>query len=69
MSSDSAVLELCDEVWNWRLAESPETASFCGFHQYDDAWDDISDEAYKKREVKLCPLVNLEGLLFLHLKN
>ncbi|XP_059171858.1 uncharacterized protein LOC131952941 [Physella acuta] len=48
--SDIAVLALCDEVWNWRLAQSPETASFCGFHQYDDAWDDISDEAFKKRE-------------------
>ncbi|XP_059171859.1 uncharacterized protein LOC131952942 [Physella acuta] len=48
--SDKAVLALCDEVWKWRLVESPEFASFCGFHQYDDAWDDVSEEAYKKRE-------------------
>lgn len=52
-ASDTAVLDLCAEVWQWRLKESPELASFCGFHQYDDIWDDISEEAYIQREVRI----------------
>ncbi|KAK0052526.1 hypothetical protein Bpfe_018110 [Biomphalaria pfeifferi] len=49
-TSDDLVLSLCDEVWKWRLKESPELASFCGIHEYDDLWDDISAEAYTRRE-------------------
>ncbi|CAG5122487.1 unnamed protein product [Candidula unifasciata] len=49
-TSDAAVLALCDEVWKWRLDQSPELATFCGFHQYDDRWDDISEESCLKKE-------------------
>nr|KAI8757212.1 CAunnamed protein product [Biomphalaria glabrata] len=49
-TSDDLVLSLCDEVWKWRLKESPEMASYCGIHEYDDLWDDISAEAYTRRE-------------------
>ncbi|XP_035824876.1 uncharacterized protein LOC101864606 [Aplysia californica] len=48
--ADKAVLSLCEEFWQWRLKESPELASFSGFHQYDDQWDDISEEAYTRRD-------------------
>ncbi|KAK0052522.1 hypothetical protein Bpfe_018106 [Biomphalaria pfeifferi] len=48
--ADEAVLSLYKEVWQWKLVESPELASFCGFHAYDDRWDDISEEAYLRRE-------------------
>ncbi|GFN94217.1 hypothetical protein PoB_002072300 [Plakobranchus ocellatus] len=47
---DEKVLALCDEIWKWRLKESPELATFCGFYQYDHLWDDISPQAYAKRE-------------------
>ena len=48
-ATEEAVLSLCHDFWQWRLRESPELASFCGFHQYDDMWDDISEEAYVRR--------------------
>lgn len=48
---DADVEALCAEVWAWRLEESPELATFCGFHHLDDRLDDISEEAYIKREV------------------
>lgn len=47
---DHQVLALCDEVWKWRLKESPELATFCGFYLNEDSWDDISSEAYARRE-------------------
>ena len=47
--AEEAVLSLCHDFWQWRLKESPELASFCGFHQFDDEWDDISEEAYIRR--------------------
>ena len=47
---------LCDEVWRWRLAESPEFSTFCGFHDTDRELDDISEEAYIKREVRFLNL-------------
>lgn len=50
-TGDAAVLALCDEVWKWRLEQSPELATFCGFHQYDDRWDDISEETFLKKKV------------------
>ncbi|BFZ14786.1 hypothetical protein BsWGS_17825 [Bradybaena similaris] len=49
-TGDAAVLALCDEVWKWRLEQSPELATFCGFHQYDDRWDDISEETFLKKK-------------------
>ncbi|BFZ14784.1 hypothetical protein BsWGS_17823 [Bradybaena similaris] len=52
-AGDSDVLELCEEIWQWRLSESPEVATYYGFHQYDDLWDDLSEEAYIRREA--CP--------------
>lgn len=51
--SDSAVLDLCEEVWQWQLRESPELGTFCGLHHNDDDWDDISVEAFRRREVML----------------
>ncbi|XP_076467677.1 uncharacterized protein LOC143298678 isoform X1 [Babylonia areolata] len=48
--SMDAVEALCADVWAWRLAESPELATFCGFHHLDDLLDDVSEEAYIKRE-------------------
>lgn len=51
--ADQAVLSLCEEFWKWRLDESPELATFCGFHQYDDRWDDISEETYINKENKV----------------
>ena len=50
---DAEVEALCADVWAWRLAESPELATFCGFHHLDDLLDDVSEEAYIKREVYL----------------
>lgn len=52
-NSNQAVLSLCDEFWQWRLNESPELATQCGLHQYDDRWDDLREEAYINREVLL----------------
>ncbi|XP_059171833.1 uncharacterized protein LOC131952915 [Physella acuta] len=49
--AEKAVHDLYEEVWKWKLLESPELSSFCGYHEYDDKWDDISEEAYKRREV------------------
>uniref|UniRef100_A0A2C9L128 DUF885 domain-containing protein n=1 Tax=Biomphalaria glabrata TaxID=6526 RepID=A0A2C9L128_BIOGL len=52
-SSDCAVLDLCEEVWQWQLRESPELGTFCGLHHNDDDWDDISVEAFRRREKDL----------------
>ncbi|KAK7097542.1 hypothetical protein V1264_004500 [Littorina saxatilis] len=49
-SASTDVEALCAEVWAWRIAESPELATFCGFHHLDDQLDDVSEEAYIKRE-------------------
>ncbi|CAG5122488.1 unnamed protein product [Candidula unifasciata] len=49
-AQDSEVLNLCEEIWQWRLSESPEVATYYGFHQFDDLWDDLSEEAYIRRE-------------------
>ncbi|GFR97847.1 hypothetical protein ElyMa_001004000 [Elysia marginata] len=49
-ASDHQVLALCDEVWKWRLKESPELSTFCGFYLNEDSWDDISSDAYTRRE-------------------
>ena len=51
-TSDQEVIALCEEVWKWRLHESPEMATFCGFYLQEDSWDDISNEAYSRREVR-----------------
>ncbi|KAH9523184.1 hypothetical protein Btru_066043 [Bulinus truncatus] len=48
--TDNAVKALYEEVWEWQLADSPELATFCGIHHYDDLWDDISEESYLRRE-------------------
>ncbi|GFO11539.1 hypothetical protein PoB_003804400 [Plakobranchus ocellatus] len=48
--NDNKVLALCDEIWNWRLRESPELSTFCGLYHYEESWDDISSEAYHRRE-------------------
>lgn len=47
--------------------ESPELATFCGFYQYDHLWDDISVEAYAKREA--CVRKFLERALALDVKS
>ena len=49
--SSAAVENLCDEFWRWRLRESPEFATFCGVHDYDDQLDDTSVQGYKRRGV------------------
>ncbi|RUS69141.1 hypothetical protein EGW08_023097 [Elysia chlorotica] len=48
-ASDEKVIGLCKEIWQWRLQESPELATFCGYYQFDHLWDDISVDAYNKR--------------------
>lgn len=52
-TADDQVEALSADVWSWRLAESPELSTFCGVHENDDQLDDISEEAYIKREVSL----------------
>ncbi|PVD34570.1 hypothetical protein C0Q70_05846 [Pomacea canaliculata] len=49
-TADDQVEALSADVWSWRLAESPELSTFCGVHENDDQLDDISEEAYIKRE-------------------
>ncbi|KAL8609309.1 hypothetical protein ACOMHN_060037 [Nucella lapillus] len=49
-SMDADVEALCADMWAWRLAESPELATFCGLHHLDNLLDDVSEEAYIKRE-------------------
>ena len=54
-----AVQKVCDEFWSWRLKESPEFATFCGVHDYDDQLDDTSIEGYERRGVsslKFCTI-------------
>ena len=49
--ADERVLSLCEEFWQWRLEDDPETSAFVGFSQFADRWQDISEAAYLKREV------------------
>ncbi|XP_064616842.1 uncharacterized protein LOC135480842 [Liolophura sinensis] len=51
---DPVVSALCEEFWEWRLSDSPEFASFCGEHKYDDRFDDVSEQNYisKKKSVE-----------------
>ncbi|GFR96964.1 hypothetical protein ElyMa_002733500, partial [Elysia marginata] len=65
-AGDEQVLALCKEIWEWRLKESPELATFCGFYQYDHLWDDISVDAYTKREI--CVRAFLERATLLDVK-
>lgn len=51
MAADQQVEALCAEMWAWRLQESPELATYFGVHDYDDLLDDLSEEAYIRREV------------------
>ncbi|XP_067663585.1 uncharacterized protein [Haliotis asinina] len=53
MSSTAEVESLFDRFWQWRHADSPEFASYCGNHDNDDRWDDISEEAYMNRKAKV----------------
>ncbi|XP_071087216.1 uncharacterized protein [Haliotis cracherodii] len=53
MSGTADVESLFDRFWQWRQEDSPEFASYCGNHDYDDRWDDISEDAYLKRETKV----------------
>ena len=39
-----------DTFWMWRLKESPEFATAIGIHDFDDQLDDLSIEAFKRRE-------------------
>ena len=52
-SQSMAVKKLCDEFWTWRLKESPEFATFCGVHDYDDQLDDTSVSGYERRGVSI----------------
>ena len=52
-SADAAVLSLCEEFWDWRIATSPELGSFCGFHQFDDSWDEIGEDSHKIKAVSV----------------
>jgi len=45
------VSALFEEFWEWRMRESPEFASYCGDHRYDDRLDDYSLDAFAKRLV------------------
>ena len=51
----SAVTSLLGEFWAWRLRESPEFATQCGVHDYDDRLDDYSLQALEKRKVCIVP--------------
>ena len=42
---------LFEDFWNWRIKESPEFATFCGYHQYDDRLDGISQDALCRKKV------------------
>lgn len=45
---DKVVTRLFEEVWSWRLRTSPEFASYCGVHDYDDKLDDIGLVAFQE---------------------
>ena len=47
----AAVEKLCADFWSWRVQGSPEFATFCGVHEFDDQLDDTSVQAYEKRGV------------------
>ncbi|XP_005096181.1 uncharacterized protein LOC101858551 [Aplysia californica] len=51
--ADEKVLSLCEEFWQWRLADDPEIASFIGFSEFADRWQDISEKAYLEREERI----------------
>ena len=44
--------ELCDRFWEWRMKDTPEFSTFCGYHQYDHLLADMSEEAFIRRGVK-----------------
>ena len=48
---NSEVWNLCEEYFEWRLAEYPEFSTFCGQHDYDDRLNDHSSEAFARRLV------------------
>ena len=45
------VKKLCEDFWAWRMRDSPEFATYCGNHDYDDKLDDVTTEAYDRRQV------------------
>ena len=45
------VTKLCEDFWAWRMRDSPEFATYCGNHDYDDKLDDVTTEAYDRRQV------------------
>lgn len=48
--ADNEAVTLFRDLFAWRMAESPEFATFCGIHDRDDLLDDLSEEAYIRRE-------------------
>ena len=48
---DSEVWNLCEEYFEWRLAEYPEFSTFCGQHDYGDRLNDHSSDAFARRLV------------------
>ena len=56
MASKGTIL---DKFWEWRLNESPEFATSIGIHDFDDRLDDLSLEAFKRREETAKELLNL----------
>ena len=45
-------MEILQNFWTWRLQESPEFATSIGFHDYDDRLNDLSLEAFERRNSK-----------------
>lgn len=50
---ETKMSEILNSFWSWRLNNSPEFASYCGMHDFDDRLDDLSEEAQKERQVLL----------------
>lgn len=48
-TNDAKFHDLCERFWKWRLQDSPEFATFCGFHEFDDKMDDLSIPFYSSK--------------------
>ncbi|ELT97592.1 hypothetical protein CAPTEDRAFT_225365 [Capitella teleta] len=50
-ATSTPVRLLCEEIFEWRLKEHPEFATFCGNHQYDAFLNDHSQPAFYRRKL------------------